>query len=289
MFYLTLPSNSSMEYYPDNTASHYFTKLPQDINLTGDYEVGLSEIQFSNNYLNVKEEDVWFDYEATVGNTADTKIQKMWVVMPGGLYESNEFFIYHLNQLISTLVEKHPPTPSLNDDSASSPNVDSAPTKKHLKKNTKKEKKKVRFYYNKAAKKASVILYEDGSFLTLSPSLQRILGFTSARFEGRGHYASDFIMDLNEDFKSVYIYCDLVSARPVGDTMAPLLRIVPMLNRKKEVVHHIYEKPHYIPMSRFQFNSAEILLTTDKGKTIAFSSGSTIVTLHFRRQRPDQF
>ena len=48
MFYLTLPSNSSMEYYPDNTTSHYFTKLPQDIHLTGDYEVGLSEILFSN-------------------------------------------------------------------------------------------------------------------------------------------------------------------------------------------------------------------------------------------------
>ena len=48
MFYLTLPSNSSVNHYPDNNASHYYT------NLGGDFEVGLSEIQFSNSYYNVE-------------------------------------------------------------------------------------------------------------------------------------------------------------------------------------------------------------------------------------------
>ena len=123
----------------------------------------------------------------------------------------------------------------------------------------------------------------------MSSSLQRILILSSHTVVGPGHYAGHFIMDLNEDFKSVYVYCDLVSARQVGDTMVPLLRIVPMKDKKREVVHHIFEKLHYIPLSRLQFNSAEILLTTDMGNTNAFSSGSTIVTLHFRRKRPDHY
>ena len=35
MFYLTLPSNSSMNYYPDNTLAHYTTALAQDVDLSG--------------------------------------------------------------------------------------------------------------------------------------------------------------------------------------------------------------------------------------------------------------
>ena len=44
MFYLTLPSNSSMNYYPDNTLAHYTTALAQEVDLSGRWEVGLSEI-----------------------------------------------------------------------------------------------------------------------------------------------------------------------------------------------------------------------------------------------------
>ena len=43
-FYLTLPSNSSMKCYKDNTAAKYTTRLPGSIDLDGDWEVALSEI-----------------------------------------------------------------------------------------------------------------------------------------------------------------------------------------------------------------------------------------------------
>ena len=146
--------------------------------------------------------------------------------------------------------------------------------------NQKNGKARVKFYYNRASRKASLTVYEQGALLLLSSSLQRILRVRSHTLVGPRHYAGDFIMDLYADFRSVYIYSDLVSARPVGDTMAPLLRIVPMSDKKQEVVHYTFAKPHYIPLNRFQFNSTEILLTTDQGKTISFSSGSTIMTLH---------
>jgi len=34
-FHLTLPSNASMDCYPNNTAAQYSTKLPRNINLEG--------------------------------------------------------------------------------------------------------------------------------------------------------------------------------------------------------------------------------------------------------------
>jgi hypothetical protein len=43
---MTLPNNSSMNYYPDNTLSNYITKLFQLFDLDGSGEVGLSEVLF---------------------------------------------------------------------------------------------------------------------------------------------------------------------------------------------------------------------------------------------------
>jgi hypothetical protein len=42
-FYLTLPSDAYVNYYPGNTASHFVAKLPERVSLEGNYEVGLSE------------------------------------------------------------------------------------------------------------------------------------------------------------------------------------------------------------------------------------------------------
>ena len=60
-FYLTLPSNSSLQHFPDNTLSSFKVLLPRRINLSSDFdwEIGLSEIQYplslksvgSNGYL----------------------------------------------------------------------------------------------------------------------------------------------------------------------------------------------------------------------------------------------
>jgi len=43
-FCLTLPSNSSTQYYPENTVAFYTTKLANMIELEGDWEVSLLEI-----------------------------------------------------------------------------------------------------------------------------------------------------------------------------------------------------------------------------------------------------
>jgi len=50
-FYLTLPSNSSMKCYEGNTAAKYTTKIPSTIDLSGDWEVALSEIIYPTKML----------------------------------------------------------------------------------------------------------------------------------------------------------------------------------------------------------------------------------------------
>ena len=127
-------------------------------------------------------------------------------------------------------------------------------------------------------------IYEPFGLLTLSTELSSILGLPPIML-GNASLGGQSLMDLNKNFKSVFVYSDLVHPRPVGDSMVPLLRSLPPINKADDIVHHTFEKPHYIPLARFQFDTIEILLTTDKGKEISFINGHTIVTLHFRQRR----
>jgi len=52
-FYVTLPSNSSADYYPENTVARYTTKLADKIELESECEVGLAEISFPFEVENV--------------------------------------------------------------------------------------------------------------------------------------------------------------------------------------------------------------------------------------------
>ena len=55
-FFLVLPSNSSMNIYPENKTAAYKVQLPHDLNLdVMKWEVGLSEIHLPNSFYNIRE------------------------------------------------------------------------------------------------------------------------------------------------------------------------------------------------------------------------------------------
>ena len=53
-FYITLPSNASMDYYPTNKASCYQIRLPRTLYLKGKYEVALAEIQYPHTWTTTR-------------------------------------------------------------------------------------------------------------------------------------------------------------------------------------------------------------------------------------------
>lgn len=56
-FYITLPSDSSMAYYPNNTVARFVTRLPERIRLEGNYEMSLAEIIHPHTWYNVDNTD----------------------------------------------------------------------------------------------------------------------------------------------------------------------------------------------------------------------------------------
>jgi len=56
-FHVTLPSDSSTDSYPNNTASRFTVKLPDRIELDGDFEVGLAEFMYPHTWVNFDNSD----------------------------------------------------------------------------------------------------------------------------------------------------------------------------------------------------------------------------------------
>lgn len=248
-FYITLPSNSSMDQYPENHGGHFYTKLPQSFDLSSNtYEVGLAEIQFSNSYNNIKENQAIFTFEE---NPIDGTKK---VAVPEGLYPNAQSLINKINYLIKHEVKDH----------------------KHP---------KIKLIYSQVTKKVTVKFSTKKNKFLLNPFLGNLLGLEEYHLKGPANYDATKIVDLHRNFSSMYIYCDLVSHRPVGDSMVPLLRVVPVIETHKDLVHVIYDKPHYFPIGKRQFDTVEILLSNDSGEIPSFQAGKSIVTLHVRPRR----
>ena len=91
-FYLTLPSDSSAKYYPNNTIARFVTKLPETIRLEGEYEMALAEIIYPQSWFNVDNSTgkYWFAF-------AQDKFAN--ILLPSGYYKDGKEIQYALNAL----------------------------------------------------------------------------------------------------------------------------------------------------------------------------------------------
>ena len=62
-FYLVLPSNSSMTYFPQNTTNSFTTHLAREIRLTGEWQVGIAEIHVPCTIIHIQESDPSYTFK----------------------------------------------------------------------------------------------------------------------------------------------------------------------------------------------------------------------------------
>ncbi|GBO37734.1 hypothetical protein AVEN_30389-1 [Araneus ventricosus] len=239
-FYITCPSDGSLDFHPENTLSHYFTKLPSPVDLTGEWEVGIVEFIYPRMWNNVTNDSNYYEYNLGNGVIKSGRIAC-------GYYETP---IDILNAL-----------------------------PKHV---------KIQMNYNKHSKKVKLQL-SNGATLKLSDRLSENLGFVPGEVLGENvlhdtTYAieSPFIADPNIDLYLLYIYTDIIQPEMVGGVFAPLLRIVTVKGKDGDMIHEIFDRPHYCPVSRKNFQSIEIVIRTHTGRFVSFDRGKLIVKLHFR-------
>ena len=96
-FYLHLPSNASLDKFPNNTLTEYLVGLPQTVSLTGDWEVALTEIHYPHSWNNVQGN---FENRFYLRNQ---ELDDMWepLIVPQGHYSSVADLINKINEVVS--------------------------------------------------------------------------------------------------------------------------------------------------------------------------------------------
>jgi hypothetical protein len=143
----------------------------------------------------------------------------------------------------------------------------------------------VKFTYNSITNKFSIDVQSKGALLYMSAQLQKLMGvLIGTNHLGNQVVFASSVFELNHGFNLMYVYCDVASYTAVGDTKAPLLRVCSVSGKHGEMVSTIFTHPHYAPVGRREFDSIEININTELGTPMPFTSGKSVVTLHFRRR-----
>ena len=241
-----------MDYYKGNSLANFTTQLPNAIDLTGDWEVGLVEIQYPHNWYNVPAEESCrtFRVRCRSGNSEDGPTAGYDFLIPAGYY-------HRVQTLLNQIEEK------ANHVLRSTNNI-------------------IQLKYEKISRKVS--MESSPCRLTLPPHIRKMLGMTMVSSFASNQLKADSVVDM-DPVDSLYVYCDVVEPRVVGDSQVPLLRIVPAEGDHGQLVTRIYENVHYVRLQKKNFQTIEINIRDRTGNIVPFEQGTLNVTLHFRQRK----
>ena len=247
-FYVTLPSNSSRREFPDNSLTHYTTKLRNPIKLEGQYEVSLVEMIYPKNWK--------------YRNDANIRLYQN--------NNSNEFTIikvqFFVNETLKELLARLNNLFSISDTAAEIEYHD--------------QSGKIFILLPENAK----LVFEDGIESVFGFNNFEFTGSLKENKELIVFYSENVVNSKLNNINSLYIYTDIVEYQIVGDVNAPLLQVVSTGNEANSLIEKIYDSPHYIPVMRSNIETIEIDIRSDLGEKIQFQSGQVIIKLHFRRK-----
>ena len=274
-FYIHLPSDSSLDVFPDNTISRFTTKLAKPVDLDGPYEVGLSEIIYPTDYYNVdnREENYYFGVKQIIFIDDDETTQESYFIkspITSNLYYDRDEFLDGVNRQIDEAITKRriPARIRLTLDSSG----------------------RVCINITRFGPPLTVVPHLGTTatmFFELSEQFCKRLGFDEAvsmMVDSEGTLRAKHRFDLHMGKNLMYVYSDVVSHCLVGNVSVPLLRACnlhpPSTNG---TIHLSFPDVHYKPVQKSQFDTIDILINTEEGQKMPFISGKVLVTLHFRR------
>lgn len=266
-FYLTLPSNSSMGYYPQNTVSNFITQLSRPIKLDGLWEVAIVEVHYPCSLLTLSENSVIYIH-AYPKETYERVKTNAW--------EKDEEPNY---DLIAPMMVVATLTPG-----------DYINVKEVIDMINKHEviRDHTYFNYDEKTKRVEINSQSHVIQIELSDKLALQLGFSPGENDLLKNNQSIRPANLRVGLPSqMYIYCDIVESQFVGDYMAPLLQIINI-----DTADYVYgssrfiqfNSPHYVSVLKSSFESMEIDLRDNTGVKLPFKFGTSCVKLHFRKK-----
>lgn len=246
-FYCVLPSNSSVDYFPDNRISSYKVKLPHRIiGSQEEYEVALMECTYKNTIKTVWKDEVDRTISIIDSTQPDGKAQGAAFVIPDINYSS---IITLLNEISKGLEDLQNETITVT-----------------LLKETNRVEVDIK----------------SGSLL-ISSAVSQALGFRGNRSIDSSTLAMEPPKAWN-GMSHIFIYSDIIEPQVVGNSLVPLLRMVNIVGEEGQIITQTF-RPFYFPVQRTDFDTVSILLCNEYGEEIQFQGGIAAVIVHFRKRK----
>lgn len=252
-FYMTLPSNGSMDLFPNNTLANFKIQIPTRLYLGQNYEVALVEIQYPLRWETFSDANS-YAMKLRIRNANGIGFKTETVRIEGGYYKSVEELLKIMNKTLSGYLQA-------NDH----------------------DRDAIVLRENKYKHRLHVACH-DGFSIEFAPEFCYALGFEPDRIYSNPSNWSSREYDLAHGFYSLYVYCNIVEPQIVGDVYAPLLRTVAVKGNFGEHVIKTYGEPHYLKVNADEVRVIEINIKDDTGRTVPFMSGRVVCKLHFRQR-----
>ena len=243
-FYITLPSESSKNLFPENNPSEYTVRLPRWVQLKGEWEIGLHSIAYTQwNIIRHLDETISFTYPGGNGGK-------------GGKMRKHYSSVY---EYVSSINE------SLKEASVSENEI-----RFSFELNGKVTIRLSSGYKVRLRREQAIVL----GFMNFKGSAETY----DVENAETGSYKANLYRETN-----IHVYCDIVQPQIVGDKMAPLVAIVPC-QKTTETYETLYavENIHYIPVQTKAFQNIKVHLRSSTDEPIPFEHGRAAITLHLR-------
>ena len=300
-FYVDIPSDASLLSHPTNHGGSFTVNLPETIHLSAyQWEVGLAEIIFQQDWQLVLREDIWIAFcknDTEGGGYSDcgafvmseSLLDKISAVDTFTSLWSEVLRPLFLNAIKAAGLEKENFS-----DATAVQESDSGRVKINIK------------VYNPTNQPV---------ILEMSQGLLQILGFTRSQLQKDGRYfvsnkdreiitpVSYFAPSLHRAITTLWVYTNIIKPHITGHTYSPLLRVIGVDEKEKSVNSSNmsssakwiksnsfetrvvqFDRIHYFPLLSDEISSISILICNGGGKSPVRFSTPVIVKLHFRRR-----
>jgi len=111
-----------------------------------------------------------------------------------------------------------------------------------------------------------VIVYLQNGAEKYFSDIWQMLGFSSNTISSTSIAKREAF--LKQRFHDLYVYRNIVQEQLVGDALVPLLRIDPAQSDDGQRVSKSFKRPHYLPVSRREFETMEVNINRDTGESV---------------------
>ena len=277
--FLTLPSDASYDFYPENTVGRFKVKLPYVLQLDGDYEVGLTRFQYTNSFYNIEEEDIRFRLKTyELPDSSDLSVVNFmndWSIASLEL-EPGHYTTPDIVQAINDILERRTPgaLKITYDIKTNLIGIEPSEGQGSI-------RQFIEFTPSLRSKLGLAPVNDDK---LIQPTTSSINSLGAGIWHGAGCRGQS-PADLETNFHNVYVYTNIAREMITGSSMQPLLLCVP---KQGDYLDRILVEPpnvQYLPLKTNRIEFVEITLATDLGKVAPFTHGKSQVTLHIRRRQ----